>query len=116
MTLSRDAILAASDLREAEVNVLEWGGAVRLRELSGAERGDFERKLAELTKAGLLARYYRALVVIATVIGEDGKRLFSFDDLDAVSAKSGTALDIIAAKADELTKLSDAQIEDLAKN
>jgi hypothetical protein len=114
--LSREQILEAQDRKQVEMEVPEWGGRIVIRELTGAERGDFEKRIAGAAKVGMLAQHYRALVVIASVCGEDGKRLFSFDDIDAVSAKAGKVLDLVAAKADELNKLSDAEIEALAKN
>ena len=40
--LNREAILAAEDLPRELVEVPEWGGAVYVRALTGAERDQFE--------------------------------------------------------------------------
>ena len=40
--LSKTAILAAQDLQTEDVEVPEWGGAVRVRSFTGRERDVFE--------------------------------------------------------------------------
>jgi hypothetical protein len=40
--LTRDAILQAPDLQGEDVAVPEWGGTVRVRGLSGAQRDAYE--------------------------------------------------------------------------
>jgi len=45
--LTRDAILEAQDLQHEEVYIPEWGGSVRVRTLTGAERDAFEQSIVD---------------------------------------------------------------------
>ena len=40
--LSKTAILAENDLKSEDIEVPEWGGAVRVRSFTGRERDTFE--------------------------------------------------------------------------
>ena len=59
MGLTRDQILAVSDIQTEEVHVPEWGGTVLVRGLTGAERDEFEAGMA--TPQGNRVRYQRPL-------------------------------------------------------
>jgi len=43
--LSKTAILAANDLKSEDIEVPEWGGAVRVRSFTGRERDAFEASM-----------------------------------------------------------------------
>jgi len=81
--LTRDAILQAQDLPTQDVEVPEWGGTVRVRALTGAERDAFEQSIVEQrgksTRMNL--QNVRAKLVALTVVDENGNRIFS--DADA---------------------------------
>ena len=116
--LSKTAILAAQDLQTEDVEVPEWGGAVRVRSFTGRERDAFEASMVrgdgrdrkvDLTNM-------RARLVGLTVIDETGQRLFTDDEVDLLGAKSGAALDRVFAVAQKLNGLSGADVEELSKN
>ena len=116
--LSKTAILAADDLQTEELEVPEWGGAVRVRSFTGRERDAFEASMVrgdgrdrkvDLTNM-------RARLVGLTVIDEAGQRLFTDDEVDLLGAKSGAALDRVFAIAQKLNGLSGADVEELSKN
>ena len=116
--LSKTAILAAQDLQTEELEVPEWGGAVRVRSFTGRERDAFEASMVrgdgrdrkvDLTNM-------RARLVGLTVIDEAGQRLFTDDEVDLLGAKSGAALDRVFAIAQKLNGLSGADVEELSKN
>ena len=46
--LSRDEILAASDLTKELVEVPEWGGSVYVRAMTGTERDSYEESVLEI--------------------------------------------------------------------
>ena len=82
--LSKTAILAAQDLQTEDVEVPEWGGAVRVRSFTGRERDAFEASMVrgdgrdrkvDLTNM-------RARLVGLTVIDETGQRLFTDEEVD----------------------------------
>ena len=116
--LSKTAILTANDLKSEDVEVPEWGGAVRVRSFTGRERDAFEASMVrgdgrdrkvDLTNM-------RARLVGLTVIDETGQRLFTDEEVDLLGAKSGAALDRVFAIAQKLNGLSGTDVEELAKN
>ena len=116
--LSKTAILAAQDLQTEDVEVPEWGGAVRVRSFTGRERDAFESSMVrgdgrdrkvDLTNM-------RARLVGLTVIDETGQRLFTDEEVDLLGAKSGAALDRVFAVAQKLNGLSGTDVEELSKN
>ena len=116
--LSKTAILAAQDLQTEDVEIPEWGGAVRVRSFTGRERDAFEASMVrgdgrdrrvDLTNM-------RARLVGLTVIDESGQRLFTDEEADLLGAKSGAALDRVFAVAQKLNGLSGADVEELSKN
>ena len=116
--LSKTAILTANDLQTEDIEVPEWGGAVRVRSFTGRERDAFESSMVrgdgrdrkvDLTNM-------RARLVGLTVINETGQRLFTDDEVDLLGAKSGAALDRVFTIAQKLNGLSGADVEELSKN
>ena len=115
--LGRDGILGAADHVLDEVYVPEWRGLVRIRSLTGAERDRFEqscldrRRGQKLNVAGL-----KALLVILSAVDEDGEQLFQLTDLDALQAKSASAIDRIFKVSQRLSGLTEEDVEELAGN
>ena len=116
--LSKTAILAAQDLQTEDVEVPEWGGAVRVRSFTGRERDAFEASMVrgdgKDRKVDLTNM--RARLVGLTVIDETGQRLFTDKEVDLLGAKSGAALDRVFAIAQKLNGLSGADVEEFSKN
>lgn len=118
MLLSRDAILAAEDRPTEDVDVPEWGGTVRLRALSGAERDAFETSLLDQRGKPAAARLqnFRARLLAASIVGEDGQRLFTDKDIVALGAKSGAVIDRLFERARRLSGMTREEVDALAGN
>jgi len=116
--LSREQILQAEDLVYEDVEVPEWGGTVRVRGLTGAERDQFEASIVSLNgrQSKVDTRNVRAKLAALTIIDEDGKRLFTDQDVRQLGLKSAAALDRVFDVAQRLSGLSDQDIEELAEN
>ena len=116
--LSKTAILAAQDLQTEDVEVPEWGGAVRVRSFTGRERDAFESSMVrgEGRDRKVDLTNMRARLVGLTVIDETGQRLFTDEEVDLLGAKSGAALDRVFAIAQKLNGLSGSDVEELTKN
>ena len=116
--LSRDAILGASDLVTEDVKVYEWGGTVRVRSLTAAQRDRFEAdsmtvngKNRDLNLVNLRAR----LVALA-VVDENDQPVFKPADVKALGEKSGRALDRVFDVARRLSGIGDQEVEELVGN
>lgn len=116
--LSREQILGAQDLTQEEVEVPEWGGVVLVRGLTGAQRDRFEASMVEQKgkERRINMENLRAKLVAMSIIDENGKRLFTQQDIDALAKKSGAALDRVYAVAQRLSGLSKEDVEDLVGN
>ena len=114
--LGRDAILAADDLSYEIVDVPEWGGQVRVKSMTSAERDSYENSC--LVTEGKTSRYsladVRAKLCSRSIVDEKGNRLFTDAEIHILGGKSAAALDRVFAVASRLSKLNKADIEQLA--
>lgn len=113
--LSRDEILSKTKLRRETVNVPEWGGDVLVGEMSGASRDSWEQSLQERDNKGRIINP-RAKLVVATVIDENGNKLFNDSDIDAVGRLSNTSLMAICDVAYRVNKLLSDDLDRAEKN
>lgn len=116
--LSKDAILAAPDLTHEDVPVPEWGGEVRVRVMTGAERAEFEAGTMVVRNGRREAdlRNYQARLVALCAIDEHGHRLFSEAEVESLGGKSSQALGRVFLVAQRINGLGLAAVEGAAKN
>jgi len=123
--LSRDDILKADDLRDDYVDVPEWGGRVRVRAMTGAERQEFDEALMRVSqKPGddsatidFHAHRLRLKLCSLVMIDAQGARMFPApQDLALLAGKSAAALQRVYGRASELSGLSRAAVEEAVKN
>lgn len=114
--LNRVAILAAEDLKTDLVDVAEWGGSVLVRTLTGLERDAFEESCYVGRGKDRRENFanLRARLVALAVVGEDGQRLFTNDDIAALGGKNAAALDRVFEVAQRLSGLRAKDVDDLA--
>lgn len=114
--LSKDDILKAEDLPTRDVEVPEWGGTVRVRGLSGANRDLYQQSQLEIHPDGTAVTTLlngRARLASLCIVDEDGNQLFSELEVGRLGQKSAAALERINAVVSELSALpgSDAEAE-----
>ncbi|KPK67836.1 MAG: hypothetical protein AMJ84_12280 [Acidithiobacillales bacterium SM23_46] len=112
--LSKEQILQADDLRREAVVVPDWDGSVFVQTMTGIDRDAFELSLTKDGKASI--ENMRAKLCARTIVDENGNRLFTEDDVEALGKKSGTALDRIFEVAQRLNGIGADAMEKLAKN
>jgi hypothetical protein len=113
--LNKSAILGAADLKHEDVPVPAWGGTVRVRMMTGAERDEFRTMAAQYEEGIPPARFAAALLAL-TCIDESGARVFTLDDIEALEAKSAGSVDVPAAVAMRINRMGGAAVEEAAKN
>lgn len=116
--LNRDAILSAEDLEKELVHVPEWGGHVYVRALTGAERDAFEASMVDQRGRDrkMNLKNLRARLCALTICDEEGNRLFSDADVEALGRKSAAALTRVFAVAQRLSGLTQDDVDELAGN
>lgn len=114
--LNREAILAADDAPTLEVHIPEWNGSVKVRTMSARERDAFEWASIAADREGVTLANVRARFAVACCIDENGKPVFTDEDIAMLGDKSGAALDRIYQAIAKLNALGAGDIEDAAKN
>jgi hypothetical protein len=118
--LTREEILAKTTLRSELVSVPEWGGTVRVRELTGAERDEYEASLVKMQDGGkkthLTMDNARARLASLSIVDESGARVFTDDDIVRLGKLSASALDRVFDVAGRLSKITAEDFKELAGN
>jgi hypothetical protein len=113
--LSKEQITAADDRQWEDVPVPEWGGTVRLVGMSGSERNAYQSSLVVLGPNGSVQRMNMtdqlAKLVAKCLVGEDGQRLFSDNEVKALGAKNGAVLERLGQVAQRLSGLRKEDVE-----
>lgn len=103
--LTREAILAAPDLKPTKVEVPEWGGFVHVRQMTGADRGALEAEAMGDKKNHIAT--LRSRMAARCICDEAGVRLFNDSDIEALGKKSQAALDRVLAEITKANGLGD---------
>ena len=107
--LGRDDILGCTDERFKDVSTPEWGGTVRVRSLTGHQRSKLLAQSDDTSAENWIER-----LVAACACDENGKPIFSQDDVKQLKEKNAAALNRVFEAADELNLFSDRSIDNLA--
>lgn len=113
--LTKSDIQAVNDHKREEVHVPEWGGSLFVRTLSGQERDAFEASQMG-AKGDAKLQDIRARFVVACACDEKGEALFEAKDVAWLTLKSSSALSRVFNVASKLNAMTEADVEDLAKN
>lgn len=118
MLLNKEQIKSVSDLETLDVEVPEWGGTVRLKSLTGAERDRFEASVVQGQGRNTTVNMQnlRAKLVAQSAIGENSSPLFTEDDVKWLGEKSAKALNRLFNAAQSLSGLSESDVKELAGN
>lgn len=111
--LTREQIQAAVDLKSEVVSVPEWGGDVTVIVMDGRARDAFQVAMQAGDKS---ISYFQASLLVATVVGDDAKPLFTAEDIDWLRSKSSAVLTRVGRIAERLNGFGPAAVEDAEKN
>src|SRR5690606_28792623 len=92
--LGRDQILGASDFETRDAECPEWGGTVRVRPLTAVQRSLIESAMSEAKQT---KRFKQVGKVASQCVGwcvvcEQGARLFTEADVEALGEKSSAPI------------------------
>lgn len=107
--LSGAQIKSAPDLKEEIVEVPEWGGSVRLVQMTAAESGEFSKELHTLSgeDSGMF------LMLVYSAKNEEGVRILTIDDVPELKKKNVNVLIRLQRKALELNSWGKEGLERL---
>lgn len=111
--LTKEQIISVNDRKTADIQVPEWGGAIRLVVMSGAERDAFHAS-REGRKTGLSD--FEAALLAATIVDAEGKHVFTAEDIESLSSKNKDVLDRLSSEAATLNGFGAKAQENAEKN
>ncbi|MDR6447484.1 hypothetical protein J2794_003600 [Paraburkholderia terricola] len=110
--LTKEQIFAARDLQTEDVDVPEWGGAVRITVMGGKARDALMEALAEPQTTSR----FQSLVLASTVVDDGGAPVFTAKDVEQLSEKNTEVLTRLVSVAMRLNKIGTKATEDAEKN
>lgn len=116
--LTRAAILGADDLKTVDVPCPEWGGDVRLRALTAAQKDDFDASLGEFKDGGRVVNLHnmRAKLLALCIVDDSGAPIFTATDVEQLGAKSSAPIGRLFEAAQRLNGMLPDAVEAAAKN
>ena len=108
--LNRDSILNFEDITTEEVKVPEWGGVLKVKTMTGIERQNYYKSLADKTDQ----KSVMAALTVACAVDDEGNHIFKAEDIIDLSKKSAIPLTRIFEKAASLNGLTQKAVDDLA--
>lgn len=116
MALTRDQILGTKDLPVEEVQVPEWGGSVFVRGMNGTERDAFELSIVDQKQKGKVnLENVRAKLCALVICDEEGNRIFSDRDVQALAKKSASALSRVFEMAMKLSGMTNNEVKEISE-
>lgn len=112
--LSKNEILECSDIETEIVKVPEWNGEVTVKGLTLAEKDVWTDSILVDGKASMTGA--TAKLCALCMRDENGERIFSSYDIDALQGKSAAALDRVFQVAQRLSGIGQEEIEETVKN
>ena len=118
--LTKEQILAAPDLKVVDVDVPEWGGIVRVSQITAAARCTLTTLIRDKDGKVLPTAELNRMVTIGlcalAIVDDQGNQLFTEKDIEALGKKSAPALDRVFNIADDLNGVTSTVSEKLRKN
>ena len=131
--LNRNQILEAKDIKTKDIEVHEWGGTIRIKQLSAKEYNDITMNMVNIRKMAakqlsskknsdenledaineLAIKNQKILLIIKSVVDENMKPLFTEADMELLYQKNTNVIDRIIAEIEEFNAVSS---EDAKKN
>jgi hypothetical protein len=118
--LTKQTILQVKDQRIERVEIPEWGGAVFVRSITAAERGQIEADAARYKdskgKDESFARTFTLKFAVMGLCDENGVRLFDNGDVSELAKKNAAAIARVAEVAQRLSGFTKQDLEVMEKN
>jgi len=109
--LTRQDCLSVNDLALKEYTVKAWDGVVYIKKMTAKDQIQFEDMSQGKDRKNIFSR-----LIVMCVCDENGNKLFTEADMDALNNKSASAVIELFTAISEINSVSQEDVEDLAKN
>jgi hypothetical protein len=116
--MTREQILSTKDMKIEAVFVPQWENTVYVRSLNGTGLDAYQGSRVKLVdnKVQLVHENTRARLLALTLCDEQGKLMFTEEDIEELGAKNAAALDVIFEAAQRMNGLRPQDLEEKVKN
>lgn len=131
--LNRNQILEVNDIQTKDIEVKEWGGTIRIKQLSAKEYNDIFMNMINIRKMAakqlsakknadenledaineLAIKNQKILIIIKSVVDENMNPVFTEADMELLYQKNTNVINKIIAEIEEFNSVS---TEDVKKN
>ena len=110
--LTAESILQSEDFAYDEVDCPEWGGTVRIRSMSGAQRVTLKKAIEQGQND------IDEMVCVMCIVDADGNRIFNRSQIGELGKKNTKAISRVAKRIVEISGLRDPEksVKDAEKN
>lgn len=122
MYLSKDEILGAADQSFTELEISEWRGTIRIGNISAAEKGKYESGLFKFNADGTRTineknlATLRTRLIVACVVDDEGKRVFTEKDIEALGEKSAAVIQDVFEACQEHNGMEPPAVDEIEGN
>ena len=106
----RELILQVNDTPLEPIEIREWGCTVYIKALTGTQRNQLLKDIQK--KTGSMYGYAMA----SSLCDQDGKQLFTIEDIDALNEKNGKVLERLASYIVKLNAIFGEAIDEAKKD
>ena len=114
MLLSKEQMLSATTLRTEDVEA--FGGTVRLLEMTGNIRDEYEMYMINSRKDGNKPKMLRATLLVFLIVDDKGNRIFDENDIQSLGERPINDIQRLYNKAVVLNALSEGDMKTLEGN
>jgi len=117
MFLSREAFLEAQELETEEAEVPQLGGKVLVKVMNCVERAIWDHEISASNNGdGVAPKDLRSLLASLTAVDENGKRIFTAEDVEILAQKAHTLIEPIVDVALRINHLLPKDVDKTRKN
>ena len=112
----RKTVLESDDIEEEIVDVEQWGVKLLIKGMSGKGRAQFLKRTAKGNQVDLEKFYPELIIATAFDPDDPDEKVFEPADRDALSSKSGAALEAVSGVALRLSGMGPGATEEAAED
>ena len=116
--IDREKLTAQTAMPEREVEIPSLGDTIRVRGMSSAERDAYEESMISVRgkRAEVKMALARARLLVVCLLNPDGSQMFLPGDVKLIGDLPAALVEPAYEAAQELSGMTEEDIEDLAKN
>ena len=118
MSLTKEQIFACNDVVLEKVSVPEWGGHVYVKNMSVADREQFEEIIINSSNGDQKAnlKNFRFRLVQLCCVDKNGIKLFELEDVERFNEKNCAAVDRVVDVCKKSSLFTQQDVDELVKN